>query len=410
MALPGEPILPLPTAPDFLLCSSIYAEQLSTLDCLQAAKNGIPNGTAAVAWATNPSLRTDYRLPLQTSHGDCSVRIQVAGPFTSATNTPNIWAIPNDIRSLAAKVIQRCVTLSGGLGGFGTHGISSLLSYVANGWTPSDFWGLDDNSQRNLLSVPFLTVTLSRIHDRDKDPGNTDPVIPFAMSNAARYVQPRRTQLHPFYQWAIQAESMMRGGPRTWYSWRVPMTREMSYECDSTLGAPSSHDCSQILLTSLGSSSSSSDTLTVTPGTTTFLHSNTCYVAISTAVSLVLTWAQIATAVSTLMNVCVQQTLFASSTQNPASKGGRAFYSPPQQIIASNDRRRRKRQNDDANSNDLLAAEIDHTTNLTGLNALPPSVNITLFEQTEAWVNEGAEIGFCTWKAVERHGDVQACW
>ena len=236
------------------------------------------------------------------------------------------------------------------------------------------------------------------------------------MSNAARNVHRVQMRPHPFNQWVIQAESMSRGSPRTWYSWPYPAMREMSYECHSALGAPSFHDCSQILLTSLSGSSSplnkplSSDTLTVTPGTTTFLHSNTCYLAISAAVSLVLTWAQIATAVSTLMNVCVQQTLSASSssTQNPASKGGRAFYSPPQQITARNDRRRhrRKRQNANNNDGDLFTAA---TTNLTGLNALPPSVNITLFEQTEAWLNEGAEMGSCTWKAVQRGGSVQAC-
>ena len=69
MALPGEPILSPPTPPDFLLCSNLYAERLSTLDCLLAADNGLPRGTASVAWVTNPLVRTDYRLPYQVVHG-----------------------------------------------------------------------------------------------------------------------------------------------------------------------------------------------------------------------------------------------------------------------------------------------------------------------------------------------------
>ena len=83
-----------------------------------------------------------------------------------------------------------------------------------------------------------------------------------------------------------------------------------------------------------------------------------------------------------------------SDSTGTVPTGGRAFYSPPQQIISGRKRRRRKRQSDgdddEEEDNDLLAA-MDHT-NLTGLNALPPSVNITIFEQWEAWMDAGAEM------------------
>ena len=71
MALPGEPILPPPTSPDFALCSPVYAEGLSTLDCLLAANNGIPSGTASVVWRTNVLTTTPYhyRLPFVVAHG-----------------------------------------------------------------------------------------------------------------------------------------------------------------------------------------------------------------------------------------------------------------------------------------------------------------------------------------------------
>ena len=313
-------------------------------------------------------------------------------------------AVPEEIRSLAARVIQQCVTLSGGIGGFGTLGISNLIDYVSNGWVPNDFARLAsiNNSHYQRFPLSFLTVTLSRKNDRAKYPGNTDPAVPQRLSDAASGLISARGR-NPSRLWEMQARSMRRGGPRAWYNAQSTFKSEMSYECNSALGAPSSKDCDQILSTKLGSSFSStsnnmplSDTLTVSSGTTTFLHSNTCYLAISAAASLVLTWAQIATAVSTLMDVCVDE----GHPTATVPKGGKAFYSAPQPITSSR-KKRRKRQNGDDDGDDLVSA-MDHT-NLTGLNALPPSVNVTIFEQREAWVES------CTWRAVERGGSVSAC-
>ena len=74
----------------------------------------------------------------------------------------------------------------------------------------------------------------------------------------------------------------------------------MNYECDASLGSPAEVDCTWNQLTS------ASDTLTVGLGEVTFLHANTCYLAISAAVNLVLNWSQIRTAVRSFLNQYVR--------------------------------------------------------------------------------------------------------
>ena len=61
---------------------------------------------------------------------------------------------------------------------------------------------------------------------------------------------------------------------------------------------------------------------------------DTCTLAISAAVTLVLSWAQIQTALAALMSVCIQNPV------QPA-RCGRAFYGAPKQV-----RGRRKRRNE----------------------------------------------------------------
>ena len=208
---------------------------------------------------------------------------------------------PRDLRDLAAKVIQQCVTIRGGIGGFGTLGIANVLSYAAQGNTPY-------NQISFPLSTAFITVGVVKMGKPVMNPGDTDPAIARLLSREA----PTASMLGvsglsdrynpPSTVWLAQAGKMNRGSTWRWYDTTSRLSYEMAYQCDSKLGAPSIVDCAQIEWDQL---SPSSDTLAVSPGVTTFLHSNACYLAISAAISLVLTWAQIRTATSTLMNMCL---------------------------------------------------------------------------------------------------------
>ena len=54
-----------------------------------------------------------------------------------------------------------------------------------------------------------------------------------------------------------------------------------------------------------------------------FLFADTCTLAITATVTLTLTWAQVQTALSALLGLCV------TNPSRDTSQGGRAFYSPP---------------------------------------------------------------------------------
>ena len=75
--------------------------------------------------------------------------------------------------------------------------------------------------------------------------------------------------------WDLCGVGLSRGGTSTW--WQIlpkpsnPKIDEMAYECDAKLGSPSMSDCSKIEWNQLGAPS---DTVTVVPGMTQYLHSS----------------------------------------------------------------------------------------------------------------------------------------
>ena len=72
MAVPGEPILPLPTPPDFLICSPAYGDNLVTLDCLRAANDNMLEGSTPISWKLGggPSSTLAPYLPVTYSYGE----------------------------------------------------------------------------------------------------------------------------------------------------------------------------------------------------------------------------------------------------------------------------------------------------------------------------------------------------
>ena len=107
----------------------------------------------------------------------------------------------------------------------------------------------------------------------------------------------------------------------------------------------------------------------------------TCSVAISAAISITISWVQIQAALSTLRNFCLTR------PSQPA-QGGRAYHRSQGMM----NKRAGKRQ-----------------SQVNGLNALPPHVNVTLFRQTEPWISQTAEASSCTWKEITEGGNVDAC-
>ena len=113
---------------------------------------------------------------------------------------------------------------------------------------------------------------------------------------------------------------------------------------------------------------------------------DTCYLALSAAISIILSWEQIRAAVGSLIGICIQNPI-------QTARGGRAYYQASPHPISGRSTTHRKRRNIHA----------------TGLDALPPGLNLTIFEQREAWTSPLDELKTCTWKAVSDGSPVSAC-
>ena len=181
-------------------------------------------------------------------------------------------------------------------------------------------------------------------------PGDHDPSVAKAISdynlNLNRNINTHNSPAalrseQNIQKWNDQAARMGRGETVPFWG-TEPSTGtsdEMNYDCDANLGSPAEVDCTQIEWNQLGPPS---DSVQVGPGKITFLHANSCVLAISSAVSLVLRWDQIRTAVAALMNACIQ-------TPYGLPQGGRAYYRP--KTVSG----RRKKWGDITGMKDLLS-------------------------------------------------------
>ena len=68
MTAPGEPILPAPAPPDFLLCDPAYGRNIETRDCLLAAGN-LERGAEMVRYVLSSDPRNNLRLPQSYKYG-----------------------------------------------------------------------------------------------------------------------------------------------------------------------------------------------------------------------------------------------------------------------------------------------------------------------------------------------------
>ena len=287
---------------------------------------------------------------------------------------------PRRLFDLGVFLCERCVKEQG-KGGFATLGFNSATQWAQN-HSPPFVW-------RTIPSIDatFFTVTVSGPTNKLYSPGNTDPAISLAIgSNIAAMTDPGDPQSlkenkEKEAYWNERSTQMTRGSTTAWWSLGPTEAKpEMIYQCDSSLGTPSASDCTAIEWQQLA----------VQPGTLTvgpeaiFFHVNTCYLAISAAAVIILTWNQIRTAVSALTDTCIQHPY-------QAAQGGRAYLGPPP--TSQDGMRKYKRQN----------------AQLIGWNALPPHVNITMFKQSEPWTNPAAELRTCTWQAALNGRSTLSC-
>ncbi|KAL9119208.1 MAG: hypothetical protein Q9187_004238 [Circinaria calcarea] len=223
------------------------------------------------------------------------------------------------------------------------------------------------------LSATHVTVSGRReTKSAVQSPGNTDPAVPLLISNYMAGLQGigssdtsrmRKVSSVGQKMWELRSQGMKRDKSETWWI-GIPPSRvnQMVYECDAGLGNPPVVDCLQIEWSQLrsGSAGGSLDTVRVGPKAV-----------------------QVQAAVATLMNMCIQ-------TPAAGPRGGRAYYRPPERVT-----RRMKDRRDNPP--------------LTGLNALPPHANITIFQQQEPWTNLAVELQSCTLNAALQGNPVSKC-
>ena len=296
-----------------------------------------------------------------------------------------IFAIFRDIQLVFSTLSRQCVAANG-IGGFSTLGLGDLTDWLNNPSTNSQIVGTPTADSLNGIppNARFLTVTVSGSSLKFA-PGDTDPVTAIALAElndlaASRLNLPSGglggVNTFTSASWETAAERMERGGSMPWWqAVSLHTLDEMKYECDANLGSPPIVDCAQIEWSQLGTGGSSSDTLTVGPDVM-FLHSKTCFLAVSAAVTTTLSWEQFRVAVETLMNICVQHPY-------NAPQGGRAYFEPQRKGVSG---RKEKRQNS--------------KLSVSGTNALPPKVIIRMFQQLESWKSAANELKTCTWRAV----------
>ena len=320
MAFPYRPVAPTP--PDFHLCSIDYGRLITGADCFEAL-NMLPGGSGMIRFQVQRSFPDEWNptgLPLIVESGryhlffslsviktdevlgDCRINVEVAGPNPPET----MLIVPNNLRSMASYVINRCVVLRGGYGGFITSGLSHLVNYVVernlmpnfavHEWRKGDpfcrfniirlkFGDPSDRGVADSTSFITITVTTSDSPKSGMAPGNTDPSIADAIGNymnaatnsdskgAGQASQLRKIRSIGGQMWELAAAGMIRSGSTTWWlsASRSLADDEMTYECDTSLGSPAVADCSQVEWSQLGPPS---DTVTVGPNNVQFMHSS----------------------------------------------------------------------------------------------------------------------------------------
>ena len=318
---------------------------------------------------------------------DCAIIVDVdlVSPDSVNTGRLNLDIAPDAFRTMASWLIDQCVARSY-IGGFGVLSIRSLVDWIANRTTSdqdiSFYMGVPWEA-----GAPAITITITaKLKMGDANPGPFDPSLVEALADGVR----KKGNIERAGKLYKQANVMGYTEPRNqwWnaFSIRSQVTSsapgsDMTYVCDANLGAPSAVDCSQLAYSGLGPPS---DTISIGPGSETkFVSLNSCNVGITSSIAIILTWAQIQAALTALVDNCVTHPL-------QTARGGRAFAGQ----MPFSGRRGIRRTIIQPN----------------GLDALPPGVNMTLFDQDFLAAKDlEAELRSCTWTQARSSGNVKIC-
>ncbi|KAL9118562.1 MAG: hypothetical protein Q9187_004893 [Circinaria calcarea] len=290
------------------------------------------------------SINSPYGLPLLKSADECEVALELAGPGKIEGQT--VMLIPDVIRGLAALVIQNCLVEWGGVGGFVTEGFANMVNHVT---------APDANLNSPYPpSSSFVTLTVSNIAG-DPSPGGYDSQIPIKLGQHLRdkLVNSKgKSSTAPSYEEFFMRAAIMEqeggGGQEPWWTSRQH-TDDMTYECDAHLGSPRVVDCGKLEFSQLGASS---DTVRISAGAPKVLATGGCHIAISASIAAVITWGGIKAALEMLIGLCV-------ANPRQSSVGGKAYYG--HHIVPG--------------------ARSKRASAISGLNALPKHVNVTVYEQ-----------------------------
>ena len=322
--------------------------------------------------------------------GSCYITVEAAG----GVSPQPIFAVPYEIWVVANALVEFCVEREA-VGGFSTLDFGVLTDWAANSSTNSQAVGTATADSPNGIpsDVRYLSVTVGGSNTRFA-PGDTDPMVAVVLSEMNNIAAQKLSLpsgglggVNTFTptSWLATAKRMQRGSTTPW--WQVvnsQVSDQMTYECDANLGSPPALDCAQLEWSQLGDGGSPSDILTVGPEAT-FYHSNTCFLSISATVTTTLSWEQIRVASTTLMELCVERPY-------AAPQGGRAYFgSQPKGVGGRKDKRLNK----------ILI--------LSGTNALPPRVTMSIFHQSEGWKSTVDELNSCTWQAVLNGHPTSTC-
>ena len=354
--LPFHPLTTIarPVSPDFYLCHPFYGQHLSVPECVAAAGQ-LPTGDQMVEFGTDANgVYRPYDIPFVATSQGCQVRVSFS--YIDAVgnlNNHGLHVIPDLVRNLAGWLIHSCVGNGLGIGGFGTIGIANMIAFLQDRATTRNLIG---NGPWPAYST-FMTVTISGPGQGFKeDPAYFDPETAHVLSDAMQ----KAGKSGAAEALAAQSIWMTRGGEQGWWetfktdspSEGEGETETMLYSCDASLGSPTSVDCSLLSYSELGAPSDSV-TIGPAPGASKTLSSKSCRVAITSAVTVTLTWAQIRAALDALIDSCVAEPFHAAT-------GGVASTGPPHQVTVGVGHKRKR------------------ATTISGLNALPPGVKITI--------------------------------
>ena len=353
--LPHLPPPVPPTAPDFFVCLPFYGTGLVRSDC-QVAASRLPTGSTPVH-ISDSSHPLDFPIVVHGSQegqeGGCRITVEWFNPDSESPGEP-ISIAPDRFRQMASWLISECVTLDG-MGGFGTIGLQNQINWLADGTT-------SDTAIRDgplPAEATFFTVTIDNdVYANAFDPSSHDPAVAEALSDGVRDKgnAERADILTDASQFMGRVQGY--GRPSAWWSFfrgaggddddDDSQSSDMLYTCDAKLGTPKAVDCSLLAYSGLGPPS---DRVTVGPGSSKPLSLGTCHAVVAAVKTITLTWAQISEGLNTLIDSCVIHPLV-------GARGGVASYG--RSGILKQGRKRAT------------------NTTVSGLDALPPGVNITL--------------------------------